>query len=248
MKIANIPLSSMKKNGPRLRDWLRKRRPEVVTLQKIGLERDFPAQAFRETGYESAFLGRRSASDLGVAVLSLRPPEAVVRELPGAGERESRFLTVNVGDLWVSSVYVPYGPNGNGAQAAERRIAWLNRLRDHARDEGYHRRDSVLCGDFNVRIDDKAERKALRHALERLTDLGFRDLYRRAHPDREKDPGWTWGYRGENPAEGMSRLHLMLASDSLTRRLRSVRLDIEGRPWPRPDAPPLLVEFDDAGA
>ena len=247
MKIANIPLSSMKANGPRLRDWLRKRRPDIVTLQKIGLERDFPARALREAGYESAFLGRRSASDLGVAVLGSRRLEARVRALPGAGERESRFLTADIGGLRVSSVYAPYGPNGGSKQAVERRIAWLNRLYDRLRDEGRHRRDSLLCGDFNVRIDDKSENRPLRDALEKLEDLGFCDLYRRAHPDREEDPGRTWGYRGEKSAEGKSRLHLALASESLARRLRSARLDIEGNPWPRPDAPPLVVEFDDAG-
>lgn len=46
----------------RLLDWLRDRQPDVVTLQKIGLEKDFPTQALHEIGYESKSLGRRSRS------------------------------------------------------------------------------------------------------------------------------------------------------------------------------------------
>ena len=116
MKIANVAIRSMENDGSKVLDWLQDRRPDIVTLQKIGWERDFPTNALRKIGYESRLLGKRSLSDLGVAILSHRnlpQPEVRVSQLPGPKqEEESRFLTVNIGGLCVSSVYAPFNPEG----------------------------------------------------------------------------------------------------------------------------------------
>ena len=138
MRIANVALRGMNEYRTRVRDWLEDRRPDIVTLQKIGLNEEFPEETLHEVDYESRFLGNRSGQyPTGVAVLSHRDlgrPEVLFRGLPGDGKRESDFLTVGIGGLWVSSVYVPYDPEG--------RVAWLNRLRDHVSNEGYHLQDS----------------------------------------------------------------------------------------------------------
>ena len=64
-------------------------------------------------------------------------------------------------------------------------------------DQGYVRRDSLLCGDFNVkfRADEPDEPredlypKAIEDALQELLELGFVDPYRRAHPNPKVQPG-----------------------------------------------------------
>lgn len=245
MKVANVAVHSMKKDGSKVLDWLQDRRPDIVTVQKVGRERDFPTNALCEIGYKSRVLGKRSRSDLGVAILSHRNlprPEVRIRQLPGPKqEEESRFLTVTIGDLWISSVYAPYGPT------IARRIEWLNCLRNHVDNEGYSGQDSVLCGDFNVKV--KADGLPVgdmysgkeQDVLEELLGLGFVDLYRAVHPNAEEKPGCTRGYCEAYP-KGTSRLHLALASRTLARCLRDVCLDVDSRP--REDAPPLVVEFD----
>lgn len=253
MKIANVVVGSMETNGPKVCDWLQKRRPDIVTLQKIGSKKDFPTDKLRKTGYENEVLGRRSHSDLGVAILSHldlpMKPEVLVCNLPGGEKAESRFLTVSIGDLWVSSIYAPFNPKGeNPKQAIERRVAWQNRLQKHIDNRGYANRKSLLCGDFNVMADDppwgKGYSQDEKDALQELLDLGFCDLYRCAHPDHKTMPGWTRGYSEECPTKGSNRLHLILASKSLKRRLRSACVDVESRPWPRKEAPPLVVELE----
>ena len=252
MKIANVVVGSMKTNGPRLYDWLQQSRPDVVTLQKIGSENDFPAKPLRAIGYESEFLGRRSPSDLGVAILSLQRPEMRAYELPGAEERESRFLAVEIGALCVSSVYAPLNPKSeNPKQAIERRVAWLNRLLELVYKDGYACRESLLCGDFNVKFkadgrrrDDGLYSQDEEDALQELLDLGFYDLYRETHRNPKRRPGYTRGY-SEKCRNGTSRLHLILASKSLKERLRSACVDVESKLWPRKDAPPLVVILDD---
>ena len=249
MKIANLSVHTMRTRWCDVRDWLQRRRPDIVALQKIGSKKDFPTGALRDIGYKSRFLGRRSAADLGVAILShcnLPQPEVRVTQLPGAEREEARFLTANVGGLWISSVYAPYAQGSNPQQAITQRVAWLNRLRDHIRDVNYSRWDSLLCGDFNVMVPaDGPPRRPWysekeQAALEELRSLGFIDLYRVAHPDPQLEPGYTFGFRWN--AKGTSRLHLALASKSLAERLRKAWVDVDARP--RKDAAPLVVEFD----
>ena len=261
MKIANVVLGRVgcKPNWSRLCDWLRRSRPEIVTLQKIGSQKNFPKAQLRKIGYESICLRWRSASDPGVAILSnskrLRPEEPV-RQLRGDEQPESRFLTVNIGDLSVSSVYAPFNPEGRKSdeahKAIELRVAWLNRLRNHVEYCGYHRRHSVLCGDFNVKFKADGRREDEiwysqdeEDALRELLELGYCDLYRAKHRNSAKNNlGRTRGYSEKHP-NGTSRLHLILASMSLRECLRSACVDIISKPWPRKDAPPLIVDLDD---
>ena len=152
-KIANLSVNGTK-HWPAICAWLRATRPDIVTLQKTGRAEHVPERDLRGLGYDLANLPWRSRSDAGVAVLTregLGRQEACVRELPGAESPESRFLTVRVRDLWVSSVYAPYGPppgdeqssNPPHERAIDRRVAWLNRLRDHVDGEGYGTRDRL---------------------------------------------------------------------------------------------------------
>ena len=263
MRIANVALDASKNYRSRLLDWLRDSRPgpDIVTLQKIGAREHFPTDPLSDIGYESWPLWQKDRSDLGVAVLSRRrlrgsQPKVLRCELPDGEQPESRFLTVEIGGLWVSSVYAPYGPKElSKKEAIERRVEWLNRLRTHVHQEGYADRPSLLCGDFNVRFKADGRPKGNRYsqeeedALKELLDLGFCDLYRNAHPDPCKKPGRTRGYAesDETDAGGTSRLHLILASKRLAPHLRDARLDLRVK-RPRKDAPPLIVELENIGA
>ena len=240
MKVANVALSSMKTNGPDVMCWLQRTWPDIVALQKTGLAKDFPTKALWKLGYRSSFLGRRSASDLGVGILSrsnLPSPKIRVCQLPGAEHAESRFLTVNVGKLQISSLYAPCPP------PVSLTVDWIHRLRDHVRAERLGDRDSLLCGDFNVYADGPPMNGQGRKALGELRSLGLVDLYREAHPDPIECPGCTLGYSRQCP-QGTSRLHLILASRSLRRRMQSACVNVNSRPWPRKDSPPLVVEMD----
>ena len=263
MKIANVALgdSNIRPDWCRLRDWLKRRCPDIVTLQKIGPGEPSPEEELRKVGYEGWFL-HHDENHLGVAILAhrdflnrhdLSPSKVLYPELPDVDineprfPNESRFLTVSIGHLWISSVYAPYGPSSlRKWEAIERRVAWLNRLRDNVRIASHDR--WMLCGDFNVKADGRPPWKGYysqdeKNALQDQIKLGFCDLYRKAHPDLEKKPGHTRGYSKRYPC-GTSRLHLILGSKSLTQHLRSTRVDVQSMPWPRKDAPPVVVDLD----
>ena len=252
MRIANVTLGDIRcePSWSRLRDWLKRRRPDIVTLQKIGPTEKFWPEDFRSIGYTGKCLGNRR-NYRGVAIFvhrnflgwcNERAPVVRDCELPGDDRNESRFLTLSIGSLSISSVYAPYNEKA--------RVPWLNSLQDHVDNKGYAQLDTLLCGDFNVKFRADGPygtgySKAHQDALESLMSLGFRDLYREAHPCPIKSPGWTRGYSEEDCTKGSSRLHLILASTSLTRCLQSACVDVKSRPWPRKDAPPLVVGLDD---
>lgn len=260
MKIANVNAGNRKPDWSRLRDWLKGQRPDIVTLQKIGSGEPSLEEDLRDIHYEGWFRYHEK-NHLGVAILAdldfvrghgLPPPKMLDCELPGDDEYESRFpnearfLTVSIGHLWISSVYAPFGPKCLGEpRAIERRVAWLNRLRDHVRGEDHDR--WLLCGDFNVKADgppwgnfySQKERDA-------LDELGFCDLYRKAHPCVRENPGLTRGYSEKNYTKGSSRLHLILASKGLAPRCISARVEVESKPWPLRDAPALIVGLDES--
>ena len=259
MRVANVPVYGGKRYGQRLLDWLRARRhdrPDIVTLQKVGPSKHFPTNELGKCGYESQIIGGRH-SHLGVAAISrgsIGSPEVLFCGVPDTKDREARFLTVEVGELWVSSVYVPYGPEKLGRERAiARRVEWLNRLRTHVHDEGYAHRASLLCGDFNVKFkkDLKPDEsrgpfysQAEEDAVTELLHLGFCDVYRSVHPDPCEKPGHTHRYAESDTTDtgGASRLHLILASKKLVPHLQDARLDLRTK-RPRPDAPPLIAEF-----
>lgn len=236
------------KVGPdwcRLRDWLKRRCPEIVALQKIGPGEPSLEVDLRRIGYEGCFV-HHDRYDRGVGILADRdflgrhnPPALKMRgcELPGIEKNESRLLTVSIGDLSVSSIYAPYSRPKIGPT-----VDWLNRLRSHVEKRAYACQDSVLCGDFNVPAIDDTSNEKLKRELAELKHLGFVDLYRKAHPNPEEAPGYTRGCGQKYP----SRLHLVLASTRLVQRLRSACIEPESKLSPRKDAPPLVVDFNDA--
>lgn len=246
MNIANVVLGDVgcKPNWSRFCVWLKTRSPNIVTLQKIGSSEPFPEDALCKSGYESWFLDH-DRYYRGVAVLvqhdflsrhDLPSPKVRDCELWGDDRNESRFLTLSIGNLSISSVYAPYDQKA--------RVPWLNGLRNHVDKEGYAQLNTLLCGDFNVKFRADGPygtgySKAHQDVLESLMSLGFRDLYREKNPNEK---GHTRGY--DKKPKGTSRLHLILASARLAQSCRNVRLDDNPALWPRTSAPPLIADLD----
>ena len=247
MRIGTSSVRSIRKRLPAILRWLAERRPDIVALQKISApEAAFPTRVLEGVGYYSAAFGPTCRTDYGVAVLSRRElpkPEVRFRGLPCPEANGARLLTVDVGEVRFSSIYAPFGnPRKYGnEQAIERRVAWLRCLRTHVREQGYAERQSLLCGDFNVIPDDAPTRGGAysereQHELARLCELGFVDLYRRAHPG--KKAGFNFGFRFAE--EGTSRLHLVLGSARLANCLRDAWVDLDYRT----EAAPVVVDLD----
>ena len=268
MKIATWSVNSVNQRLPYLRHWLQKREPDVVALQKIRVSRSrrehFPKVQLEEAGYRvvATLAGNQLAS---VAVLIRRGflPDGhdlvvLQRGLPDH-ETDGRLLVVDAGGVRIGSVYAPYAPRGSRTKDDVRRsidakVAWLRSLSDCVAGLPSDSTPTFLCGDFNVVLDGESEPNTLnrspeeRKALISMCASGFVDLYRNFHGDGKA--GFNSGTPISRPPD--TRLHLMLGTASVARRVKSIDVDLEYRA-PIDDLPgenwapgaPVIVDLDD---
>ena len=266
MRIATWCVDGINSRLKYLCHWLGRRKPDVVALQKMFASSDhFPREALQQAGYESVFHTRDGEfrNGWGVAVLSretLPKPRILQAGLPGQEDRGARFLTVGVGDLEFSSVYALYGDPGNfGVDGAiQRKIAWMQRLREHIGQRCTRSGPCVLAGDFNVVSDGPPQRRTVNYTEEErrmlisLLDLGFVDLYRLRHPDTRT--GRNYEFNIHKPVS--TRLHRILGTQAVASQIHEAWVDLEyrkeikelqGRLWAQ--SAPVIVDLssqDDA--
>lgn len=248
-------------NGLRARlgfflEWLGECRPDVLCLQELKLEDiAFPADAVAAAGYNAVVFGQKSWN--GVAVLSREPAELVTLGLPDQAELGSRLVTVDVGPLRVTSVYVPNGKSLDHADFP-RKLAWLDSLIDHL-EGADSERPWIVAGDFNVcpaALDSWDEARLAgsifhteeeRSRLARLAALGWQDAFRSCHPDA-KEYSW-WDYRGGafHRRHGL-RIDLLFVNAAAAVALVGASIDREARKkrgeLTPSDHAPVLLELD----
>ena len=254
MRIATWSLNGIRTRKELLLRWLDEQKPDVVALQKIRASEEVFRRELRSILSEDPFSGSGSAEycarvwcregEYGVGILSRSRPEVVQEGLPGQEKFGSRFLTVEVDGLQVSSVYAPYGDD------IQRRADWLEALMEHLQSRGAGSRKCLLCGDFNVSTkirgrtgNRKTEDEELRRKFIALCGLGFIDLY--MQPSEGESRFTHSGSQGEIK---FTRLQYMLGTVSVAGRLR--RAPTVAVEYRRPGAgnawwAPLVAQLDD---
>lgn len=258
VKIATWNVNSVNARLPNVLDWLRAAKPDIVLLQEIKCQDvAFPAEAVGDLGYNVATHGQKSYN--GVAVLSLRPIEDVVRGLPGdPDDDQARYLEATVAGLRVASIYLPNG-NPVGTDKFTYKLAWMQRLRAHAKSL-LEREDEtvVLGGDYNVIPepidchdpkawqDDALFQPESRRAFRALLHLGLTEAFRALHPG-QRGAYTFWDYqRGAFQLDHGIRIDHLLLSPLAADRLVDCVIDKEPRRQPKAsDHTPVVVELSD---
>jgi exodeoxyribonuclease-3 len=238
MRVATWNVNGLRARLEFLVGWLRDRRPDVVGLQELKLQEEkFPQAALEAEGYRAVVHGQKAWN--GVAILARADVEAAQTGLPGQEGMGSRLLTAETGGLAFTTVYCP---NGKSVEHEDyrRKLAWLDSLQRHLEERHDPGRPAILCGDFNIvptgldSHDEERLRGTIFHTEEErsrfraLLEWGFRDLFRDEHPG-ERAFSW-WDYRaGSFPRNHGLRLDFLLATKSLSARVRSVRIDRDYR-------------------
>lgn len=234
MRIATWNVNGLRARLEFLVLWLRERRPDLVGLQELKLSGDlFPHALLEAEGYRAVVHGQKAWN--GVAILSRRPITVTQEGLPGQEDLGARLISAEAEGLSFTTVYCPNGKEV-GHPDFPRKLAWLEALAAHLRGLHRHDRPAVLCGDFNIcpaPIDSWNEdllRGTIFHTIEERARLaaivegGYLDLFRRLHPEARSFT-W-WDYRaGAFPRNQGLRLDLLLATQDIAGRLRSVEID-----------------------
>jgi exodeoxyribonuclease-3 len=230
LKIATFNINTIKKRLDNLLAWLVKTEPDVVCLQELKAEEGvFPVHALRALGYEAVWQGERSWN--GVAILAREQDPVLTRlSLPGDPEDwQARYIEAAVNGVLIASLYLPNGNPQPGPKFAYK-LAWFERLINHAAELMTAGVPVVLAGDYNVvpTVEDIYQTRSLdnnaliqpesREAFARLLAQGWTDALRKLQPE---GPLWTfWDYKRERwPADKGMRLDHFLLSPEMSERL-----------------------------
>ena len=167
----------------------------------------------------------------GVALLSKAPIDDPLTRLPGdKTDEQARYVEGTTFGLRVASIYLP---NGNPADSEKYpyKLAWMGRLRDHARGLLDSEAPVVLGGDYNVipmPVDcydpeawatDALFKLETRRSFRSILNLGLTEAFRALHPNQRAYSFWDYQAGAWQADNGIRIDHLLLspqAADRLT--------------------------------
>ena len=153
LTVASWNVNSIKARLPNVLAWLKEAKPDVVCLQEIKtVDEGFPRMEIEALGYNIETHGQKSYN--GVAILSRYPIEEIEARLPGDDEDEqARYLEAVIsapdGPVRVATIYLPNG-NPSPGPKFDYKLAWMERLRVHAKMLLCYEEPLILAGDYNV--------------------------------------------------------------------------------------------------
>lgn len=253
MKIASWNVNSLRVRLPHVLDWLASAQPDILVLQETKMTDDqFPEAAIREAGYEVVFNGQKTYN--GVAVISKRPAEDVLFDLPGLDDPQRRIVAARFNDLQVLNLYVVNGSEV-GSDKFDYKLDWLEKVTAWVEEKINQHQKFIILGDFNIAPTDRDvhnpkswHEKILcstpeRNALKKILDLGFSDSFRLFEQDDEIWSWWDYRSGGLENNKGL-RIDLILSSDLLSEQCTASYIDKAPRTRERPsDHAPAVAEF-----
>ena len=223
MKIATFNINNIRRRLQNLLSWLEATSPDVVCLQELkATDRQFPYAEIERAGYGAAWVGELSWN--GVAIL-VRDAEPIVtqRSLPGdAGDRQRRYLEAAVKGFLVGCLYAPNG-NPQPGPKFEYKLAWLDRLVNHAEQLLHAGVPVILAGDYNVVptpfdmyvssswTQDALVQPASRERFAALLGQGWVDAIRHVHPQVPMYSFWDYMRKRWERDAGLRIDHLLVA-------------------------------------
>jgi exodeoxyribonuclease-3 len=259
MRIATWNVNSIKQRIDHLVTVLKTAEPDVICLQELkGVDETFPRGEIEALGYQVETYGQKAYN--GVAIISKLPLEDVRRGLPGdGGDEQARYIEGIVpsssGPVRVASLYLPNG-NPIGSEKFTYKLAWMERLIQHARTLLDREEALVLCGDYNVIpeprdvanpeawVNDALFRPESRAKFRELLNLGFTDAVRACSEAPWLYTFWDYQAASFQRNNGIRIDHLLL-SPQATDRLRTASIRKETRGWDKPsDHVPVMVDLD----
>ncbi|MGC8494531.1 MAG: exodeoxyribonuclease III [Syntrophobacteraceae bacterium] len=259
-KIATFNVNGIRSRRQVVESWLRVNRPDVLCLQEIKCrDAEFPYDFLREAGYEASVCGQKAFH--GVAILSLRKPEAVRRGFAdGGSDVEARLIAAKIDGIWIYNSYVPQGRSPDHP-AFQEKLGYFARLKKLFAREHTPSEPILWVGDINVAPEDidvfsphRMEGKIGFHPLEKqalseVTAWGFVDLFRKHHPEVRQFTFWDYRLPKSFEHNLGWRLDHIRATECVAKASIDCRVDATPRGESTPsDHTPVLAEFAGAGA
>ncbi|KQS34429.1 exodeoxyribonuclease III [Pedobacter sp. Leaf194] len=256
MKIATYNVNGVNGRLPVLLRWLEECKPDVVCLQELKApDEKFPIEAINNAGYNAIWHGQKSWN--GVAILAKgKEIKELRRGLPGDEEDlHSRYIEAMIDDVVIGCLYLPNGNPAPGAKL-DYKLAWFERLTQHAAKLLDYNLPVVLCGDYNVMpteldvykperwVNDALFRPEVRAAFHNLIAQGWTDAIRKLYPDEVIYTFWDY-FRNAYGRNAGLRIDHFLLSPLLKDRLKAGGVDRNVRGWEKSsDHGPVWIEIE----
>lgn len=258
MKIATWNIAGIKARHETLIEWLKTFQPDIVCLQEVkSIDENFPRSFIESLGYHIETHGQKSFN--GVALLSKKSPDEVLKGLPGdITDEQARYIeavySTTSGAFRLASLYLP---NGNPVDSDKYpyKLNWMKRLHAHAKELLKYEEPLILAGDYNVipadidaKHPDNWRNDALylpktREAFQLIKNLGLTDAIRAV----TNDPSYSfWDFQaGAWQKNNGIRIDHLLLSPEAANILKNAFVQSEIRGWEKPsDHTPVWIEID----
>lgn len=236
LKIATFNINGIRARLPILLEWLARESPDVVCLQELkATSAAFPIAEIRAAGYGAIWHGQASWNGVAILAKGVDPIESR-RGLPGDdSDEQSRYLEAAVHGILVACLYLPNG-NPRPGPKFDYKLAWFDRLIEHASTLVDRGLPVVLAGDFNVvPTDDDIynPRSWLKDALLQpesraryfeLLEQGWTDAIRALYPDEAIYTFWDYFRQHWQKNSGLRIDHLLLSA-ACAQRLEEAGVD-----------------------
>ncbi len=243
MRIATYNVNGINARLPRLLEWLDEAKPDVACLQELKADGDrIPIQAIEDAGYGAIWHGQKGFNGVAILARGAQPVEHR-RGLPDDPDvTHSRYIEAEIDGVVIASIYLPNG-NPQPGPKFDYKLAWMDRLIDHAAALLVEEKPVVLAGDYNVipkdidtfsvraMANDALAQPESRAALRRLIHQGWTDAIRALHPEPERLYTF-WDYQaGAWARDAGFRIDHLLLSPQAADRLVAADVDkaVRGR-------------------
>ena len=233
--------------------WLQQQEADVICIQELkAQEIDLQHPLFCPDGYHASFHFAEKKGYSGVGIYSRQKPKRVVTGLGWEiADQEGRYVAIQLGKIWVASLYMPSGTSSPDRQAIK--FAFLDNYANYLNNLQKEDSEFILCGDWNIAhkpIDLKNWRSNQKNSgflpeerswMDKLfNELGFVDAFRLINQE-ENQYTW-WSNRGRAWEKNVGwRIDYQIITPGLKPTVRSAKIYTEQR---FSDHAPLTLEYD----
>jgi exodeoxyribonuclease-3 len=231
--------------------WVKNQNADVICVQEIKAQENHILDSeFLIENYHAYFHYAEKKGYSGVGIYSRHLPKQVVTGLGWeSADTEGRYVAIDLGKIWVASIYMPSGTSGEHRQVIK--FDFLKRYSEHLKTIDNHA--YIICGDLNIAhkpIDLKnwkanqkntgflpEERAWVDHLL---GELGYIDAFREVIKD--PDHYTWWSNRGQARAKNVGwRIDYQILSASLKNTAQAASIYTQER---FSDHAPLIIDYN----
>lgn len=232
-------------------NWLSQQNADVICVQELKAQEADLTSEFRPAEYHAHFHFAEKKGYSGVGIYSRHLPKQVVTGLGfDCADKEGRYVAINLGSIWIASLYMPSGTSGDERQTIK--YDFLSQYTNHLRDLD-KQADYIICGDLNIahkEIDLKNWRGNQKNSgflpeerawMDNLFgDLGFVDAFRLINSEPEQYTWWSNRGRAWEKNVGW-RIDYQVITPKLKPTVKSAQIYKNER---FSDHAPLIMEYD----